>query len=252
MGNGQFENIYGLSLTDDGMIYVVDVADDRIQKFSSSATAVPPVADFTASPLTGTAPLTVRFIDKSENNPTSWNWNFGDGSPVNGTRRNPVHTYRESGTYTVSLNATSADGSDMMTKTGYITVTSGAADSVGVFRPASHRFLLKNGSATTTVNWGVGTDLPVTGDWNGDNLADAGVFRPATHRFLLKNGSATTTVNWGVGTDLPVAGDWNGDNLAEVGVFRQAIHKFILKNGTERTIVNWGIITDLPVTGRWR
>jgi hypothetical protein len=80
---------------------------------------------------------------------------------------------------------------------------------VGVFRPATHRFLLKNGSVNTTVSWGVSTDLPVTGDWNGDGFADVGIFRPATHRFLLKNGSVTTTINWGTDTDLPVAGRWS-------------------------------------------
>jgi hypothetical protein len=124
-------------------------------------------------------------------------------------------------------------------------------DSVGVFRPSTHRFLLKNGSATTTVNWGVSTDVPVTGDWNGDGLAEVGVFRNLTHRFLLKNGTATTTVNWGISTDVPITGDWNGDGLADVGIFRPATHRFLLKNGTATTTVNWGVSTDVPVAGTW-
>jgi PKD repeat protein len=33
---------------------------------------------------------------------TSWNWNFGDGSP-NGTQQNPTHTYASPGTYNVTL-----------------------------------------------------------------------------------------------------------------------------------------------------
>lgn len=33
---------------------------------------------------------------------TSWNWNFGDGSP-NGTQQNPTHTYASAGTYNVTL-----------------------------------------------------------------------------------------------------------------------------------------------------
>jgi outer membrane protein assembly factor BamB len=122
---------------------------------------------------------------------------------------------------------------------------------VGVFRPSTHQFLLKNGSVTTMVNWGASTDLPVTGDWNGDGLADVGVFRPSTHQFLLKNGSVTTMVNWGTSTDLPVTGDWNGNGLADVGVFRPSTHQFLLKNGSVTTMVNWGASTDLPVTGDW-
>jgi hypothetical protein len=37
---------------------------------------------------------------------------------------------------------------------------------VGVFRPSSHTFFLKNGIKTTTVNWGRSTYLPVTGKWS--------------------------------------------------------------------------------------
>jgi hypothetical protein len=87
---------------------------------------------------------------------------------------------------------------------------------VGVYRPSSHTFFLKNGTAvswtTTAINWGAGTDLPVTGDWNGDGRTDVGVYRPSSHTFYLKNGTAvswtTTAINWGASADLPVTGKW--------------------------------------------
>ncbi|MFA5414209.1 MAG: PKD domain-containing protein [Methanoregula sp.] len=82
-----------------------------------------PVVGFTGIPTNGTAPLTVRFSDASTNNPTSWNWNFGDGSIVNTTIQHPVHTYEAAGIYTVSLNVTNNAGSNMTTRTGYITVS---------------------------------------------------------------------------------------------------------------------------------
>jgi PKD repeat protein len=82
-----------------------------------------PVANFTGKPLTGTAPLTATFTDTSTNSPTSWNWSFGDGSLVNATVRNPVHTYTAAGNYTVILNATNAAGSTSTTRINYITVT---------------------------------------------------------------------------------------------------------------------------------
>jgi hypothetical protein len=124
-------------------------------------------------------------------------------------------------------------------------------DRAGVFRPSNHMFYLKNGTKTTSVNWGVGTDIPVTGNWNRDGLTDVGVFRPSNHMFYLKNGTKTTSQTWGISTDTPVTGDWNGDGLADVGVFRNSTHMFYLKNGTKTTSVNWGINTDLPVTGDW-
>ena len=52
----------------------------------------------------------------------SWQWNFGDGSPVS-NEKDPSHTYAEVGTYTVSLKVTGPLGSDTETKTDYITVT---------------------------------------------------------------------------------------------------------------------------------
>lgn len=40
---------------------------------------------------------------------TTWQWNFGDGSPTN-TFQNPTHLYSSAGTYTVILSVTAANG----------------------------------------------------------------------------------------------------------------------------------------------
>jgi PKD repeat protein len=81
----------------------------------------PPVANFSGSPTTGTAPLTVAFTDNSTGAPTTWAWTFGDGGAS--TTRNPSHVYVAAGTYSVTLTATNALGSDTVTKTNYITVS---------------------------------------------------------------------------------------------------------------------------------
>lgn len=81
-----------------------------------------PVADFTASASSGTAPLTVEFTDTSTGNPTSWSWDFGDGSaPV--TTQNPTHVYTAAGTFAVSLTAGNATGSDTKTAVGAVAVS---------------------------------------------------------------------------------------------------------------------------------
>ena len=82
--------------------------------------ATVPVAGFTGTPTSGASPLSVTFTDTSTNTPTSWLWDFGDGTTS--TVQNPVHAYSE-GTYTVSLTATNAAGSNTATKTGYISVS---------------------------------------------------------------------------------------------------------------------------------
>lgn len=51
---------------------------------------------------------TIAFTDLSSNNPTSWSWNFDDGTTS--TVQNPTHTFTSPGTYTVSLTATNIIG----------------------------------------------------------------------------------------------------------------------------------------------
>ncbi len=72
-----------------------------------------PVAGFTDVQNPGT--LDVQFTDTSTNSPTSWSWDFGDGSPV-ATGQNPLHTYPASGSYGVTLHATNGVGSGTTSK----------------------------------------------------------------------------------------------------------------------------------------
>jgi PKD repeat protein len=81
-----------------------------------------PVADFSASPTSGDAPLTVNFTDLSTGEPISWLWDFGDGTGTS-TAQNPFYTYSTSGAYTVTLTATNAYGDDDERKVDYINVT---------------------------------------------------------------------------------------------------------------------------------
>ncbi len=85
------------------------------------AGAQPPVASFTATPVSGCAPLVVTFTDASSGNITSWSWDFGDGSPAD-PNQNPTHTYTAPGIYTVTLTVTGPDGSDTLTQADLVTV----------------------------------------------------------------------------------------------------------------------------------
>lgn len=84
-------------------------------------------ADFSASPLTGMAPLEVQFTDHTAgglHTILSWSWDFGDGSPED-TDQHPVHTYEDPGVYTVTLIVTTDLDVVSKTRTAYITVESG-------------------------------------------------------------------------------------------------------------------------------
>jgi uncharacterized protein (TIGR02145 family) len=81
----------------------------------------PLIADFSANITAGALPLSVNFTDQSINNPTSWQWDFGDGGKS--TQQNPIHIYNNEGNYTVQLIASNDFGSDTEIKNNYITVT---------------------------------------------------------------------------------------------------------------------------------
>jgi len=83
-----------------------------------------PVANFTAYPLAGNAPLTVQFTDTSAGGPfTSFGWDVNGDGTIDYTVQNPVHIYTNPGSYTVSLTVINATGMSTLTRPEYITVT---------------------------------------------------------------------------------------------------------------------------------
>ena|GEM_PF-506739 len=115
--------------------------------------STPPTADFSGSPTSGSYPLAVQFSDQSSGAPNSWSWTFGDGGSSNS--QNPSHTYTAAGSYNVSLSVSNADGSDSVTKNGFITVTepggggSMHVSAMTVTREAKGKNI--NGACTVTV-----------------------------------------------------------------------------------------------------
>jgi PKD repeat protein len=81
--------------------------------------ANPPAAAFSASPLTGPAPLDVTFTNQSRGEITSYEWLFGDGT--SSTQRDVTHRYTTVGTYTVILRVAGPGGAS--TATTQVTVS---------------------------------------------------------------------------------------------------------------------------------
>lgn len=109
--------------------------------------AIPLLAEFSATPLSGQAPLTVTFTNQSVGPVNSYSWNFGDGNTS--TQQNPTHVYNSPGTYTVSLTVTSGSATDTKTRNSYIYVSpSQASLTSGGVNPAQ-------GSVDDTFNFSV-------------------------------------------------------------------------------------------------
>ena len=109
--------------------YIGQLGGGRINAFAAvncaaSTLSLPPQADFYADYTTIPAGASVIFTDISYYSPTSWNWTFTGGTPSSFSGQFPPPIiYNTPGIYPVSLTATNANGSDVMTKTTYINVS---------------------------------------------------------------------------------------------------------------------------------
>jgi hypothetical protein len=122
--------------------------------------------------------------------------------------------------------------------------------------------------------FGLATDKPVTGNWDGNSLLGAriGVFRNGMwfldgdgngfwNGCTQDGGTDLCLGPFGVGSDIPVIGDWAGDGRTRVGVFRNGL--WFLDNGNglwdgcgafpaqDLCLGPFGIPGDYPVTGNW-
>ncbi|MCP4584190.1 MAG: S8 family serine peptidase [candidate division Zixibacteria bacterium] len=193
---------------------------------------MPPNAEFSGNPVSGYSPLAVDFTDLSTQDPTSWDWDFGDGIGYS-SARNPSYTYDNAGTYTVSLTAANAYGSDTETKINYITVLTPlppVADFVGVptsgETPLNVSFTDLSTQNPTTWNWdfgdGIGTSNEQNPTYTYNDIGTYTVTLTATNAFgsddEVKVDYISATEPWGPSqvfaqSDIPVTGTVLGNYI---------------------------------------
>lgn len=103
---------------------------------------------------------------------------------------------------------------------------------LAVWRPTSGAWyvMAADGGLQAAVQWGLATDVPVPGDFDGDGKTDFSIYRPGTAGnpatwWILKSSTSTTssfTVTFGQLNDIPVAADFDGDGQFDIAVWRPA------------------------------
>jgi len=157
-----------------------------------------PVTNFTANVVSGIAPLTVAFTDTSTGSIASRSWNFGDSTASTAT--NPSHVYSVPGNFTVSLTVTGDGGSNTVTKTNYIVVSTPPSSTT------TDQTLL-NASLVAAYNFDeVSGSLVADASGQGNHGAISGATRSAAGRFgggLSFNGTSSyVSVNDSASLDL--------------------------------------------------
>jgi len=118
-------------------------------------------ANFTATPLSGTAPLQVQFTDLSTVENTtinSWQWDFDNDGAIDSTIQNPLWFY-DPGIYSVSLTVSDGHISDTETKENYITAVAPSEVEIGNITggllKVSAEILNKGEINVTSLNWSI-------------------------------------------------------------------------------------------------
>ena len=146
------------------------------------------------------------------------------------------------------------------------TPTASRADLV-VFRPSTGEWLTRtstggySAAAFQSYRWGLPTDRPVPGDFDGDGRLDLVVYRPSDGGWYIRYSSTAYAINqwayfqWGLATDIPVAADFDGDGRSDLVVYRPSDGGWYVRYSSTGYAMNqwayfqWGLATDIPMAG---
>ncbi len=195
--SGLVADNYCVTVTEDNGCTVSDCIDVTQEVVSNE-----PVADFEADVTESCGTLTVNFTDLSTNTPTSYVWNFGDGSATS-SETNPSHTYSAAGVYTVTLYVENADGNDNMTMIDYISVYELPVVTVDVTNASGAS--VADGAATANITGGT---APYEISWStsesGTSISD---LLPGNYSVIVQDDNSCVATT-------PFVIDW--DTFAEI------------------------------------
>jgi glucose/arabinose dehydrogenase len=123
-----------------------------------------------------------------------------------------------------------------------------------------HSFFGYISSGISLYYFGLPTDVPVAGDYDGDGKTDLALYRPSNNGwYVLKSSTSLTSgfsVPWGSSAagDIPVPADWDNDGRTDLAVFRPSTSGWYIlpssKNFTSGAFaLSFGDVGDIPAPG---
>ena len=102
---------------------VMDVSVDALPDDVIPTASFMVGTNLSLSPIDIISGQTLTFKNKSSGCPDAFSWTFQNGTPLNSTNKNPSVTYTDLGLFSVDLTASNLNGSDDLTRDGYIRVS---------------------------------------------------------------------------------------------------------------------------------
>jgi glucose/arabinose dehydrogenase len=141
--------VVALASGPDTHLYYLSIGAGELRRIRYTGANSPPLAAVSASPTSGSAPLTVQFSSAGssdpEDEPLSYTWDFGDGSPTS-SLPHPTHTYSATGTYLARLTVEDARGA---TSSAVVAITVGNHAPTATIHSPSPSTLFRVGEVIT-------------------------------------------------------------------------------------------------------
>jgi uncharacterized protein (TIGR03437 family) len=129
-------------------------------------------------------------------------------------------------------------------------VNSAFPTDLAVWRPGNGAWYVMGGSGImqAAAQWGLGTDIPAPGDYDGDGKTDFCVFRPSEGVWyvLKSSNNSYTAFNFGIGEDRVAQADYDGDGKVDYAVFRPSTTSWYVLQSTNGQMLGaqFGLTTD--------
>jgi hypothetical protein len=125
-----------------------------------------------------------------------------------------------------------------------------------VYRPSNSTWYIQQSASNgvsccfSYLKWGQNGDMPVAGDYDGDEETDIAVWRPSNGGWYVRRSTngGMFSLQFGINTDLPIQGDFDGDDRSDFAVYRPGTSTFYIYRIGAGTVLSlqWGLSGDVP------
>jgi hypothetical protein len=122
---------------------------------------------------------------------------------------------------------------------------------LSVFRPSNGVWYASRSSdgGFRAQAFGLPTDKPAPGDYDGDGSSDNAVFRDGVWHISNSSNGTYRAEQFGIASDIPAAADFDGDGKSDLAVFRPSTGVWYVRNSFDNSFraVQFGLSTDKTV-----